>query len=592
VVSKRGVRRYAGRVLVLGSDTRSFLTVIRSLARAGIEVHVAWCPLNSASLGSRYVNTVHSIPYYRSDDPGWIDTFNELLCRFEFDLVIPCDDASLLPLQIHKRQLARADCIYLLSDKAHRMTSDKECTYEMARNLNISLPRQALASTRTELDAAVRDFGLPVIVKPPRSAESNDPQARLSVKKVRRSEDLDSVAASVLKSGPVLVQEYFRGIGVGVETLCRDGEVLVAFQHERVHEPLLGGGSTYRRSVALNPELLEATRRLMKAVDYTGVCMVEFRYHPESRKWVLIETNGRFWGSLPLAVAVGINFPLYLYEMLKHGKSEFKTSYRANVYCRNWLMDLGWLRSNIRADRTDPTLMTLPLHRVMAEIWNVLLLRERSDTFTIDDPSPALEEFARLFARVSVAAVSRMNPLRRRMQRRVLTALEDASSILFVCKGNICRSPFAEYYARTRLSNLSITSVGLLPAAGRSSPPFAIAAASARNINLIGHKSRVLSNTDLKSYSIVFVFDADLLRAVSCLARRQQMGRKVFYLGSLDTHGALEIKDPYGKDLSDFEATYNRIAELIDRAAAALNGTAAPADRTSPEVRDGASSNK
>jgi protein-tyrosine-phosphatase/predicted ATP-grasp superfamily ATP-dependent carboligase len=575
VTSKPGGTRFSGRALVLGSDTRSFLSVIRSLGRAGLEVHVAWCPLNSASLRSRYVRAVHSIPYYRPGDLGWIDAFNELLCRFEFDLVVPCDDASLLPLQLYRDQLVRTDCIYLLSDEAHRITSDKQRTYEVARELNISLPRQVVASTRAELDAAVRDFGLPVIVKPPRSAESDDPQARRFVKKVRGSEDFALVAASIA-NGPLLVQEYFRGIGVGVETLCRDGEVLVAFQHERVHEPLLGGGSTYRRSVPLNPELVQATRRLMKAVEYTGVCMVEFRFNPESHKWVLIETNGRFWGSLPLALAAGVDFPRYLYEMLKHGRKEFSSSYRSNLYCRNWLMDLGWLRSNIRADRTDPTLMSLPLYRVMGEIWNVLLLRERSDTLTIDDPGPAIEEIAGLMARVSASTVSLLNPLRQRMHRSARSALRNASSVLFVCKGNICRSPFAEYYARSRMPNLRVSSVGLLPAWGRVSPKAAIEASLAHNIDLTQHRSRVLTEKDLSSADVVFVFDADLFRAVTQFARRQQMAAKVFYLGSLETKDSLVIKDPYGKNLQEFKATYNRIARLLDDAAAAVHGTIAP----------------
>lgn len=50
------------------------------------------------------------------------------------------------------------------------------------------------------------------------------------MKKIRRAEDVDSIVKAMLIAGPVLVQEHFRGIGVGVETLCRNGEVLVAFQ--------------------------------------------------------------------------------------------------------------------------------------------------------------------------------------------------------------------------------------------------------------------------------------------------------------------------------------------------------------------------
>src|SRR5690606_38589075 len=100
--------------------------------------------------------------------------------------------------------------------------------------------------------------------------------------------------------GGALVQENFTGSGVGVELLAYQGEVLVAFQHVRVHEPLEGGGSSYRRSAALHPQLLAASKALMKALDYTGVAMVEFKFNFNTGDWVFIEINGRFWGSLPL----------------------------------------------------------------------------------------------------------------------------------------------------------------------------------------------------------------------------------------------------------------------------------------------------
>ena len=58
-------------------------------------------------------------------------------------------------------------------------------------------------------------------------------------------------------------QENFVGIGVGVELLALQGEILTAFQHERVHEAPTGGISGYRKSVPLDPELLDAARLLV-----------------------------------------------------------------------------------------------------------------------------------------------------------------------------------------------------------------------------------------------------------------------------------------------------------------------------------------
>src|SRR5579862_430677 len=235
MVSHAAVEPYSGRVLILGSGTRSFLAVVRSLGRAGLEVHVAWCPLQSASLRSKYISAIHPIPYYIADNSAWVDSINELMNRYKFDLVVPCEDASLLPLQHWKQQLTRAEHIYLLSDEAFQITSNKERTYALAQKLDIPLPRQMLVHTENEIRAAAGEFGLPIFVKPFCSARSEDPRVKRSVVKIVSAGDIQCSSKKTLSDGAALVQEYFAGVGVGVETLCRNGEILVAFQHERVN---------------------------------------------------------------------------------------------------------------------------------------------------------------------------------------------------------------------------------------------------------------------------------------------------------------------------------------------------------------------
>ena len=61
----------------------------------------------------------------------------------------------------------------------------------------------------------------------------------------------------------------------------------------------------------------------MRALRYTGVAMVEFKVNAKTGEFVLIEINGRFWGSLPLAVAAGANFPLWLYQMWVENREDF-----------------------------------------------------------------------------------------------------------------------------------------------------------------------------------------------------------------------------------------------------------------------------
>ena len=151
-----------------------------------------------------------------------------------------------------------------------------------------------------------------------------------------------------------------------MEALCHEGRILVALQHQRLHEPLQGGGAAHRRTVR-SEHLEQAAARLLSALRYTGVAMIEFRADAEAGAWTLIEINGRFWGSLPLSVAAGVDFPRYLYELLCCGRREFPREYRLNVYARNWLLDFHWLKGNFQADRSDPLLLTVPNVRVARE---------------------------------------------------------------------------------------------------------------------------------------------------------------------------------------------------------------------------------
>jgi hypothetical protein len=54
--------------------------------------------------------------------------------------------------------------------------------------------------------------------------------------------------------------------------------------------------------------------RILEALKWHGVAMVEFKVNPQTNEWVFIEVNGRFWGSLPLAV-VGALSGLFIHEL-------------------------------------------------------------------------------------------------------------------------------------------------------------------------------------------------------------------------------------------------------------------------------------
>ncbi len=565
-------------VLVLGHDERSFLGVVRSLGRAGLRVHVAWHNPDGPATRSRYIAAAHDLPPYREDSDAWKAALVELLRRERFELVIPVHDGGVTALQRHRDELSRYARLYTLSERAYEVFTSKLKSLELARSLGLRVPDERVVHAVADADGLVEQFGLPLVLKPHTSYNAVDPASRHAVRKVYEAAQLPRILAAMLRGGPVAIQRNFIGRGVGVELLLRDGEPLLAFQHERVHEPLHGGGSSYRRSVPVAPELLDAGLKLMRAVAYTGVAMVEFKVDPLRRDWVFLEVNARFWGSLPLALAAGADFPLGLYQLLVNGRVDLRRTPRVGVYCRNLLADAAWLRANLRADPRDRTLATRRLRHVLRDlVVNTLLGREHIDTLVLDDPRPGLHELRELLARAGGAVrtrverwVSRVPAVRRRMRRAALGALGGARRVLFVCKGNICRSPFAEHFARSLDGGREYGSAGYWPQAGRPSPETAVETARAWNVELGRHGSRCISAAMLREADVVFVFDAHNLSEL----RRRFPGerRKLHMVGALAPCGPVEVADPFGGDAVAFRECYERLAAILSAAIESAGG--------------------
>jgi predicted ATP-grasp superfamily ATP-dependent carboligase len=367
-----------------------------------VQVHVGWHKADGVASKSRYIFKAHDLPPFNEKDPAWKQALVALLEEEHFDLIIPCSDLETVAVQTNRAELERHGRVYAINDQAFEVLFDKFRTTEMARSLGLRTPREVVVKTLEQAERALPQFRFPVVLKPPRTIDPANAERINQVRKAYTEEEYRKFMAGMLKSGSVSVQENFIGYGTGVELLLNRGEPLMVFQHMRVHEPLKGGPSCYRKGVKVWPELLDASLKILRALDYTGVAMVEFKVNPETRDWVLLEINARFWGSLPLALASGADFPLALFQMLVEERRAFPCGYRTGIHSRNLTRDLEWWKENLRADRNDPTLSTQPILRVIGDACvNTLLFRERIDTFAFDDPQPCLAEFGR-FARAAV----------------------------------------------------------------------------------------------------------------------------------------------------------------------------------------------
>lgn len=168
----------------------------------------------------------------------------------------------------------------------------------------------------------------------------------------------------------------------------------------------------------------------------------------------------------------------------------------------------------------------------------------------------------------------------RRVCESVLTRLP-AREILFVCLGNICRSPYAERCLRRRLeaadlgARVDVRSVGFI-SPGRPSPAHALEAARERGIDLSDHRSTVLTNGVLQSADLVFVMTSDQRRDLSWHYGRHD----TLHLGDMEPPPVFrrDLPDPVEGPVEEFRAVYARIDRALDTLAGLIGGPSRPVD--------------
>jgi protein-tyrosine-phosphatase len=413
------------------------------------------------------------------------------------------------------------------------------------------------------------------MVKPRRSYALQTLGARGKVRAVR---DADALAKVLREADPdeTLLEQFFPGWGIGVSVLASRGRVLQAFEHHRVRE--LAGASYYRISAPLTPELTRACEAMVAAVPYTGVAMFEFKRN-DSGDWILLEVNARPWGSMPLPLALGVDFPYRWYRLLAAGEEAPAVEYRTGVYGRNLVPDLyaSW------AEATGLRLGPIPMAKFIAlrgvELLRMVTGREVHDVLVRDDPRPGVAELFEISAAIRRRLARSLPGMvawqRQRARAQVARAVRDSAGrlrVLFVCQGNICRSPFAAAALRARLGDhdaISVGSAGMVPQLGRPTPAFGVQAAAAAGIDLATHRSAWLTREAAEAASLLVVFDE--INRVAVFDRYPALTVPVVRLDELATPG--EIADPVDGGLEEFQRCYQRIAAGVAELVELLNAS-------------------
>lgn len=391
--------------LVTCGEQRAALAVVRSLGRAGFRVSVCATRTPSLAGASRYASAEFGVPDPVARPEAHAQAIERLIERHAPSLLIPVTEAALfnlLPLA------SRLDPTRIPFPDVDRFSAvcDKTQVFDAARSLGIAVPRErVLEAPVGPDDDLMGEVPFPVVIKPARSVTGTGRQRTRHG--VVHAGDLPALRHALdglsPDAYPLHLQQRIIGPGIGVFLLPWGGELLASFAHRRLREkPPSGGVSVYRESVSLDPELIDMSRRLLDRFDWEGVAMVEYKIDEATGEPFLMEINGRFWGSLELAVTAGVDFPRILADAALGAALEPVTSYRLGVRSR-WLWgDIDHLIARLRYSPAQLSLSADAPGRPRAILqFLTAFFAGREEIFQLTDPGPALRETRDWLASVS-----------------------------------------------------------------------------------------------------------------------------------------------------------------------------------------------
>jgi protein-tyrosine-phosphatase len=144
--------------------------------------------------------------------------------------------------------------------------------------------------------------------------------------------------------------------------------------------------------------------------------------------------------------------------------------------------------------------------------------------------------------------------------------------ILFVCSGNICRSPMAAEYMRSRaarsgLSHVVVDSAGTLGIDNACASGEAIAVMRENGLDIADHLSRGLKKNDVRTSELVIVMGDRHLDIVDRMNRGR--GAEIYLIRAFEhgpepEPGSPELDDPIGRDIEFYRKQYETIRACVD----------------------------
>lgn len=295
-------------IIVLGGHVQA-LGIVRAFGRKGLPVIVIDNTGKNISRHSKYcLRSFVVSDYSMKNFLIELGTTNE----YQNWIIFPTNDFHVFVLSQNKQILEKYFIVTTDSwDKVNWFYNKSE-TYRLAERLNIPVPSTFFPADVNDLKNI--PFGFPCIVKP---AVMHDFYSKVKKKVLlcKNEEELINNYKTALNNIPaeqIIIQDIIPGDGRNQYSACflfLKGQSYVTLTAVRMRQhPLDFGNATTYAEITFKPVIVEYAEKLLRAVDYNGLCEVEFKYDKRDSQFKLLEVNPRTWKWHSIAEKAGTPF--------------------------------------------------------------------------------------------------------------------------------------------------------------------------------------------------------------------------------------------------------------------------------------------
>jgi D-aspartate ligase len=244
------------------------------------------------------------------DVKSWLNRIGEIVAERQIDVVLPIRDFAIRTLTERRQALSWAAKLPQLPDlHTFDLATDKAKLAEFLGRCGLPHPPTAVVETGMPVPDALAALEFPVLAKPPRSSGG------VGIIRFDNSQNLLAFLAGRPSNERWVVQTFIEGRDLGVNVLCRDGQILAA----TVQHAIKASSKPFHWATGIefrdDPLAMHLAERLIRELNWSGVANIDMRLDARQKIILVLEFNGRYWNSLLGSLNAGVNFPLLACEM-------------------------------------------------------------------------------------------------------------------------------------------------------------------------------------------------------------------------------------------------------------------------------------